>query len=250
MESSRKRTLGILIAASVGLTACCIRLYFETKAPPSVVYRQAGPSEHETDSLGNASQFEEVSREQTDIAVSSVAEESVIDQNQPIPVYICGSVAMPGVYYVARDTFLFQLVDMAGGLCSDAASENINMVYCLDQPVSIYIPSITEENTSESVRVKLPSSGFFREDVNQYIWGREDDDDSEYSQDAESSGKININSADEDALMRLSGVGEVTAAAIIRYRSEHGLFEKIEDIMKVPGIKQGRFDAIKDMIVV
>ena len=124
------------------------------------------------------------------------------------------------------------------------------MVYCLDQPVSIYIPSITEENTSESVRVKLPSSGFFREDVNQYIWGREDDDGSEYSQDAESSGKININSADEDALMRLSGVGEVTAAAIIRYRSEHGLFEKIEDIMKVPGIKQGRFDAIKDMIVV
>jgi competence protein ComEA len=139
---------------------------------------------------------------------------------------------------------------MAGGLCPDAASENINMVYCLDQPVSIYIPSITEENTSESVRVKLPSSGFFREDVNQYIWGREDDDGSEYSQDAESSGKININSADEDALMRLSGVGEVTAAAIIRYRSEHGLFEKIEDIMKVPGIKQGRFDAIKDMIVV
>ena len=45
--------------------------------------------------------------------------------------------------------------------------------------------------------------------------------------------KININLADAGALRQLPGVGEKTAAQIIAYRTEHGAFQKEEDVLKV-----------------
>lgn len=61
---------------------------------------------------------------------------------------------------------------------------------------------------------------------------------------------ININTADASLLMSLSGIGESKAAAIIAYRDANGRFEKTEDIMKVPGIKEGVYSKISDMITV
>ncbi len=62
--------------------------------------------------------------------------------------------------------------------------------------------------------------------------------------------KININTASKEQLITLSGIGEVKANAIIEYRTTNGPFQKIEDIMKVSGIKQATFDQIKDHITV
>ncbi len=57
---------------------------------------------------------------------------------------------------------------------------------------------------------------------------------------------ININKASQEDLERLLGIGPVKAQAIIAGRP----FAKIEDIMKVKGIKQKTFDKIKAYIVV
>ena len=57
---------------------------------------------------------------------------------------------------------------------------------------------------------------------------------------------ININTASEDQLTRLLGIGPVKAKAIIAARP----YSKIEDIMKVKGIKEKTFAKIKDYIVV
>ena len=62
--------------------------------------------------------------------------------------------------------------------------------------------------------------------------------------------KVNLNTADEEQLMTLTGIGESRAADIIRYRQEHGPFERIEDILNVYGIKEGDFLQIKDSITV
>lgn len=62
--------------------------------------------------------------------------------------------------------------------------------------------------------------------------------------------KININTADRELLCTLKGIGEVTADKIINYRTEHGDFGAIEEIMNVPGVGEKTFDRIKDAICV
>ena len=52
----------------------------------------------------------------------------------------------------------------------------------------------------------------------------------------------------KNELMTLSGIGEAKADAIVRYREEHGAFQKIEDLMEVEGIKEGVFQKVKDQI--
>ncbi len=58
--------------------------------------------------------------------------------------------------------------------------------------------------------------------------------------------KVNINTASKEQLDALPGIGSTKAQAIIDGRP----YEKIEDIMKVKGIKQGVFNKIKDYITV
>jgi len=58
--------------------------------------------------------------------------------------------------------------------------------------------------------------------------------------------KININTADQATLEKLPEIGPVKAKAIIDGRP----YNKIEDIMKVSGIKGKTFDTIKEFIVV
>ncbi len=58
--------------------------------------------------------------------------------------------------------------------------------------------------------------------------------------------KININTATEEQLDMLPGIGPVKAQAVIEGRP----YKKIEDIKKVKGIKEGEFNKIKDVITV
>lgn len=63
-------------------------------------------------------------------------------------------------------------------------------------------------------------------------------------------GKVNLNTAGMEELMTLKGVGESRAKAIIEYRTRQGGFSRIEDIMQIPGIKEGIFSKIQDKITV
>lgn len=77
-------------------------------------------------------------------------------------------------------------------------------------------------------------------------------DDAESSADtAETSGDmININTAPKETLVLLDGIGDKMAQRIITYRTEHGPFETIQDIMKVNGIGDKKFEKIKSRITV
>ena len=58
--------------------------------------------------------------------------------------------------------------------------------------------------------------------------------------------KVNINTATKEQLIALPEIGEVKAQAIIDGRP----YQKPEDVMKVKGIKEGTYGAIKDYITV
>ena len=61
---------------------------------------------------------------------------------------------------------------------------------------------------------------------------------------------VNINTASLKGLVRLPGIGPVTAVKIYRFRETQGLFNRIEDIKKVEGIGPAIFAGIRYYIKV
>ena len=61
---------------------------------------------------------------------------------------------------------------------------------------------------------------------------------------------ININTATAQELCSLPGIGETLSARIIAYRSEHGLFKSIDEIMSVSGIGAKTYQNLKSYITV
>jgi len=66
---------------------------------------------------------------------------------------------------------------------------------------------------------------------------------------AEQDGKININTAPLEELVKLKRIGPAYAEKIITYRKTNGPFEKPEDIIKVKGVGRKTYEANKDRII-
>ena len=62
--------------------------------------------------------------------------------------------------------------------------------------------------------------------------------------------RININTATKTDLEAIRGIGPKTAEKIVEYRQEHGRFKRVEDIMKVNGIKEKGLEKIKIYLTV
>ena len=181
---------------------------------------QTSPVPEETES-GSAAQSEEVSGQA---------------EPQKIYVDVCGAVARPGVYALDPGSRVFQAIETAGGFLPEAAGTYINQAQMLSDGQQIYVP------TKEEAQEMIPPG---QNSGNAAVGGSLSDS----SQSGEEA-KVNLNTADADALMTLSGIGEAKAEAILAYREEHGGFSSIEEIMNVSGIKESTFSKIKDRISV
>lgn len=138
-----------------------------------------------------------------------------------IMVHISGEVKNEGVYKIKSDSRMVDIVELAGGLTSQADKNRINLSSKLKDEQRIIIPSLSQEN------LETPS-------VNKEVLNTD---------------KININTAGIEELKSLPGIGEKTAQKIIDYR-EKNPFTKIEDIMLVPGFGQKKFESLKEYIKV
>jgi len=58
-------------------------------------------------------------------------------------------------------------------------------------------------------------------------------------------GVVNVNTATPDELQLLPGIGPGRARAIVEYRTEHGSFEKIEDLLGVTGIGEKALERMR-----
>ena len=61
---------------------------------------------------------------------------------------------------------------------------------------------------------------------------------------------MNINTANQNELDSLPGIGPSIAERIIEYRQENGNFSKIEDLQNVKGIGDAKFQDIKEYVTV
>jgi comEA protein len=141
-----------------------------------------------------------------------------------IPVYLVGAVACPGIYQVERGTYLYELVDLAGGLTGQAASDAVNLAACIETNQMIRIPTQAEIDAG-------------------YVFALQDSE-------TAAGALVDLNRADQKQLETLPGIGPATARAIIAYREANGFFDRIEDLMQVPGIKEARFNTLKDLVMV
>jgi comEA protein len=65
----------------------------------------------------------------------------------------------------------------------------------------------------------------------------------------DSGARININTASEDELKTLPGIGGVRARSILKYREHHGNFASIEDLLKVDGIGPATLNGLREKVV-
>ncbi len=158
-----------------------------------------------------------------------------------IKVYVVGCVRKPGIVTLLKGSMICDAVSEAGGLTEEADRDNINMVYSLNENVMLYIKSKKDESDGLGKGAVIVSdSGKGAE-----VIGKGDD-----PAGADRNVLVNINTAGVDELDTLPGIGEATARDIIAYRDKYGGFGVIEDIMKVPRIKDNRFESIRDYITV
>ena len=59
---------------------------------------------------------------------------------------------------------------------------------------------------------------------------------------------IDLNSATEEELRALPGIGETLAARIVQWREENGLFRTREDVLAVQGIGEATYAKIEPYI--
>jgi len=60
--------------------------------------------------------------------------------------------------------------------------------------------------------------------------------------------QIDINKADKEELVKLNGIGPVLAERIIKYRTRFGPFKNNEEIKKVYGIDEAKFQKLKEYL--
>lgn len=130
-----------------------------------------------------------------------------------------GAVHREGVYELQSGARVKDAVEKAGGFLPEADVTKVNLAQLVQDQMVIYVPKKGEQIATVN---GAPLS----------------------------EGKIQINTATKDQLEKISGIGPRKAENIIKYREQHGPFQKVEDLLEVDGIGEKSLEKMKDEIIV
>jgi competence protein ComEA len=146
---------------------------------------------------------------------------------QPLTVHVSGGVANPGVYTLPLGSRVVDAIEAAGGLLPNANDKVLNLAAKLQdgQMIQVYINSTPKPSPKQYATAVFRSTPTLTH-------------------------LININTASQEELESLPGIGPVLAQRIIKYRTKYGPFKEIRDILVIYDLTQETYELIKNLITV
>jgi competence protein ComEA len=133
-------------------------------------------------------------------------------------VHVAGEVRRPGVYRIAGDGRVIQALRLAGGPTSRADLAALNLAAPLQDGQRVLVP--TRAPPAGPAAGALPRAG-----------------------------PVSLSAATAAQLEALDGVGPALAARIVAWRDAHGGFSSVDQLLDVPGIGDGRLEALRPQVV-
>ncbi|MEK4603662.1 helix-hairpin-helix domain-containing protein [Bacillus sp. FSL L8-0099] len=160
----------------------------------------------------------------TDVQAKDVEKKSkpkILDakEQKKILIDMKGAVVKEEVYEMKEGDRFKDAVEKAGGFLPEADIKKVNLAQIVQDQMILYVP-----NKNEQVQDVATSS--------------------------KGEGKVQINAASKEQLEKITGIGSRKAESILKYREEHGPFQKIEDLLEIDGIGVKSLEKIKDQIII
>lgn len=168
------------------------------------------------------------------------------DEMPPLIIHVAGAVKEPGVYSLQGRARVKDAIDAAGGFLPGAAVHYLNLAEALSDGEKIYVPSSKEIDNALNGMTPFFAQGSGGSPANRVTGSS-----SPYSSGTGKPGKpVNINTASEEELDTLPGIGPVLAERIVRSRLEEGPFKSVDDLMRVRGIGKGLMENLREFATV
>lgn len=141
----------------------------------------------------------------------------------PLVIFISGAVQTPGVYELPAGSRAVHAIERAGGFTAEANVAAINQATILHDGDQLHVPTLVEDPTT-------PSPGLTSPDPPSGGGG----------------GLVNVNTATQEELELLPGIGPARAEAIIANRP----YASVDDLDRVPGIGPATLEQLRPLVVV
>jgi len=148
-----------------------------------------------------------------------------------IKVDVKGAVKSPGIFTAQAGDRVIDLISAAGSFTEKADTDKVNFAQIIEDQMVIYVPEIGEEDKGDLENIQVGTSG---DAVTKGMSG----------------GLVNLNTATQEDLQTLTGIGPSKANAILEYRETAGKFKEVDELKQVTGIGDKTFERLRDSISV
>ncbi|MFS0668890.1 helix-hairpin-helix domain-containing protein [Peribacillus frigoritolerans] len=148
-----------------------------------------------------------------------------------IKVDVKGAVKSPGIFTAQAGDRVIDLISAAGSFTEKADTDKVNFAQIIEDQMVIYVPEIGEEDKGDLENIQVGTSG-------------------DAVTKGTSGGLVNLNTATQEDLQTLTGIGPSKANAILEYRETAGKFKEVDELKQVTGIGDKTFERLRDSISV
>lgn len=143
-----------------------------------------------------------------------------------VTVHVAGAVRKPGVVTLVGPSRVVDAVRAAGGPAEDALLDQLNLARVVADGERVYVPRRGEPTPP------MPTPA----------------DTSGSSAAPSNTAPVDLNTASEEELDRLPGIGPALAGRILEYRRAHGPFREVGQLVEVPGIGDKLLAQLRDRV--